>query len=94
MDNNIHNYYESVVINKLTEYSETDPTLTEELWSDIACVALNHLPPRYVRHSVDMSFYTSPQERYEMEARIEDAINSAIHYVRQHPKDGEKPIVN
>jgi hypothetical protein len=25
-----------------------------ELLSDVACVALNRLPPRYIRHIVDM----------------------------------------
>ncbi|MBV1877361.1 MAG: late competence development ComFB family protein [Pseudomonadales bacterium] len=85
MDNNIHNYYESVVMKKLVLYADTDKSLTDEHWSDIACVALNHLPPRYVRHTVDMSFYTSPQEREEMEDRIQLAIENAIEYVRQNP---------
>lgn len=25
--------------------------------SDVACVALNRLPARYIRHEVDMAFY-------------------------------------
>lgn len=82
MDNNIHNYYESLVFKKLAIISQTDTSLSEEHWSDIACVALNHLPPKYVRHTVDMSFYTSPQEREEMDDRIQIAITNAIEYVR------------
>jgi len=94
MDNNIHNYYESVVFRKLAEHTQGDLTLSEELWSDIACVALNHLPPRYVRHTVDMSFYTSPQERAEMDDRIENAIINAIQYVRLRPNAEPNPTVN
>ena len=94
MDNDIHNYYETVVFQKLAEYTNDDPTMSEELWSDIACIALNHLPPRYVRHAVDMSFYTSPQERREMDDRIERAIVNAIRFVRLHPNVEPNPTVN
>ena len=31
--------------------------------ADVACVALNRLPARYVRHDVDMVFYLTEQER-------------------------------
>ncbi|MFT7686260.1 MAG: competence protein ComFB [Candidatus Azotimanducaceae bacterium] len=85
MDNSIHNWYESVVFEKLARLSQSDSNLSMEQMSDIACVALNHLPPRYVRHTVDMSFYTSPQEKKEMENRVDLSILNAIEFVRQHP---------
>ena len=62
-----------------------DANLSQEQLSDIACVALNHLPPRYVRHTVDMSFYTSPQEKQEMDKKVDLAILNATEFVRQHP---------
>ena len=52
-----------------------------ELWSDIACVALNNLPPRYVRHSVDMTFYLSTEEHIEMDERVSQAVRNAITFV-------------
>lgn len=85
MDNSIHNWYELGVFDKLRELSESGLGLNQEQLSDVACVALNHLPPRYVRHTVDMSFYTSPQEREEMDSRIDLAIKNAINFVKQHP---------
>ena len=85
MDNSIYNWYELVVFEKLRELAKKNAQYSDEVISDIACVALNHLPPRYVRHTVDMSFYTSPQERQEMDARVDLAIENAIEFVRQHP---------
>lgn len=87
MDNSIHNWYELGVFEMLGRLAESGTDLNQEQLSDVACVALNHLPPRYVRHTVDMSFYTSPQEKKEMDERIELAIKNAISFVKQHPVD-------
>ncbi|MBL4584124.1 MAG: late competence development ComFB family protein [Pseudomonadales bacterium] len=77
----IHNYYERLVIeHALVVLGNTGDDV--ELLPDVVCVALNHLPPRYVRHDVDASFYLSPQERDEMERRIQEAVKDAIEYVR------------
>ncbi len=63
MDNNIHNWYEKLVRERLAEMSDGGgfgtAQIDDETLSDIASVALNRLPPRYVRHAVDMSFYMS-----------------------------------
>ncbi|MCB1644184.1 MAG: late competence development ComFB family protein [Pseudomonadales bacterium] len=85
MDDNIHNWYEKLVMAKLSEQLAEGEKFSEDEISDIACIALNHLPPRYVRHSVDMSFYTSPQEREEMDQRIDAAISHAVDRVSSHP---------
>lgn len=85
MDDNFQNWYEKLVIDKLTGDISLEEEFSDEALSDIACLALNHLPTKYVRHSVDMSFYTPPAEREEMQARIDAAIDSAIAYVRKHP---------
>lgn len=44
MDNNIHNWYELVVFDKLSRIITSDENLSQEQLSDIACVTLNHLP--------------------------------------------------
>ncbi|MBL4828228.1 MAG: late competence development ComFB family protein [Spongiibacteraceae bacterium] len=76
----IHNYYEHLVI------EEVHNVLTGKLdnnnyIADIACVALNHLPPRYIRHDVDMAFYLSPNERLEILTKVEKAVADAIGIV-------------
>lgn len=78
----IHNYYERLVVEKLMAmYNVGD--MPEELLADIACVALNRLPPRYVRHDVDMAFYLSPHEYDEIENKVQNAINAGIAFVEQ-----------
>ncbi len=49
--------------------------------ADVACVALNHLPPRYVRHDVDMTFFLSPMEHEEILDKVAKAVNDALSYV-------------
>ncbi|MBV1914899.1 MAG: late competence development ComFB family protein [Pseudomonadales bacterium] len=90
----IHNYYERLVIDcakKAIDDTENEPGF----FSDIVCVALNHLPPRYVRHDVDASFYLSPQESREIEERVNSAVKKAIDYVRssmaRRSRDSETP---
>ncbi|AFU98068.1 peptidase, metallopeptidase [Simiduia agarivorans SA1 = DSM 21679] len=51
--------------------------------ADVACVALNHLPPRYIRHDVDMSFFLSPQEQEEMQKKVRKAVKDALRYVAE-----------
>lgn len=76
----VHNHYERMVFETLqtklgSRYGNNDYT------ADIACVALNHLPPRYIRHDVDMAFYLSPDERGEMLNKVEKAVDTAIQFV-------------
>lgn len=76
----VHNYYEQMVIDQLLRSNDragTDP----EFLADVACVALNRLPPKYVRHDVDMTFFLSPDDLDKMIESVVDAVNSAIEYV-------------
>jgi competence protein ComFB len=78
----IHNFYELQVLDEISQRSER--ALTDaDFMADVACVALNHLPPRYIRHDVDMSFFLSPQEQEEMQKKVRKAVKDAIKYVAQ-----------
>jgi len=78
----IHNYYERLVIAEISRSvaSEQD----EEFLEDVACVALNQLPARYVRHDVDLLFYMTAAERARMEQEVENAVRMAAEYVTRH----------
>ena len=80
---NIQNYYETLVVESLAEHFKGQE-VELEFMTDVVCVALNHLPPRYFRHGVDMLFDTSPIERSELEAKAKDAVEQAIEYVTQN----------
>jgi hypothetical protein len=81
-DDSFHNYYEGAVLEYLVDVARRDPALTEDNLADVACIALNHLPPRYVRFDVDMSFYLTTQEREEINLRTREAVGAAIETVK------------
>lgn len=76
----VHNYYERLVIDSLMSLSERAEEDSDFL-ADVCCVALNHLPPRYIRHDVDMTFFMSPVELYETTEKVRESVMSAISYV-------------
>lgn len=77
----IHNYYENLVLEKLQERHQRG-LITAETIADVACVALNRLPPRYIRFDVDMAFYLSPKEYQEIDNKVENAVDEAMEFVR------------
>ncbi len=84
----INNYYEQLVFRHILE---TVPApLDDNFLDDVACVALNHLPAKYVRHEVDMAFYMTSEERNKIESSITIAVKNAIDYVSQHRTDRPK----
>ncbi len=78
----IHNYYESLVIDEITNTNERARADIDFL-ADLACVALNRLPPRYIRHDVDMTFFMSPQEMQEVQNKVIAAVKEAVTYVTE-----------
>jgi hypothetical protein len=80
----IHNYHERFVFQAVGTAAERYPQLakTPDLLADVACVALNRLPPRYIRHDVDFAFYLSDRERADTESAIHDAVQFAFEFVQ------------
>ncbi len=76
----IHNYYEHLVLEQISDSSERAHHDVDYL-ADIACVALNRLPPRYIRHNVDMTFFMSAEDIQEIHTKVENAVKDAIEYV-------------
>lgn len=78
----IHNHHERAVFEGVSAAADRFPHLrTQGLLADIACVALNRLPARYIRHDVDYSFYLTAEERDDQSRRIADAVSQAFAYV-------------
>jgi hypothetical protein len=48
----------------------------------VACVALNRMRPRYIRHDVDNIFYMSDDERSQHEIAVTAAVAFAFAFVR------------
>lgn len=78
----IYNHHEREVFAIVAQTAPRYPACnTDDLLVDVACVALNRLPPRYIRHEVDFSFYLTEPERLEIDAAISEAVTYAFNFV-------------
>ncbi|MCW8829584.1 MAG: late competence development ComFB family protein [Gammaproteobacteria bacterium] len=80
---NMHNYYEALVLERIVNTLARESELDQELLEDIACLALNQLPARYVRHDVDMALFLSTREREKMQHRVNEAVLHAAQQIRE-----------
>jgi glutathione S-transferase len=80
----ISNHNERAVYTAVKQQAVGHPGLVgdQELLADVACVALNRLAPRYIRHEVDYVFYLSERERSDHERQIADAVEYAFGFVQ------------
>jgi competence protein ComFB len=82
------NYYERLVFEEITARAAGTPLAQDaDSLEDIACLALNQLPVRYVRFAVDASFYMQPKERVEVEGAVADAVSRAMSFVASNPRE-------
>jgi len=77
----VHNYFEPVVFAAVAKMSGAYPDFSADMLADVACVALNRLPARYLRHDVDMMFYLTESERRAMEDSLQEALSFAFSFV-------------
>ena len=85
--NHIDNYYEQVVSEEIRQQlsnRKREPGI--DFMADVACVALNRLPPKYFRYEVDMAFYMSPNELHEVKEKVADVVKEAIAFVEKHSR--------
>ncbi len=78
----VRNYYETLVVEMLVDHTSDD--LDADTLADIACVALNNLPPKYYRHDVDLAYFKTLEESEEMRERVRQALGDAETFVREH----------
>ncbi len=83
----IRNYYEQLVADEILQRVGSSKHSDSDYMADVACVALNHLPPRYIRYEVDMAFYMSPDELKDIQERVNQAVTHALAFVKKHKRD-------
>ena len=89
LDDDIHNYYEHLVLERLSALG-LHKTKSTDYIADLCCLALNQLPPRYIRYEVDMSFYLPQSERQQMEMNVRNAVDNAMKYLDEDDKNAKK----
>ena len=81
----IDNFYERLVLDAIDATREESDTA--DYLTDVMCVALNRLPARYYRHTIDMMFYLADEELKEMKEKSQAAVRQARDFVRQHQRE-------
>jgi hypothetical protein len=76
------NYHEHLVVNQVIDMADRYPMLNDDQHPDVVCVALNRLPPRYIRHQVDLAFHMTEKERADNEQLINEAVAYAFEFVQ------------
>ena len=68
----VKNLHEAAVFEMVQALASSYPSFggDAELLADVACVALNRVPPRYIRHMVDLRFYQDNNERVRAETAV------------------------
>ncbi|GEA11766.1 late competence development ComFB family protein [Alteromonas sp. KUL49] len=89
LDDDIHNYYEHLVLDRITELG-LDKSHSADYLADICCLTLNQVPPRYIRYEVDMAFYLPQSERNQMEMNVAHAVEKAIKFLDETKDSSEK----
>ena len=80
----VRNHKERAVFAAVLDRAERYPGIAHDpqLLADVACVALNRLPPRYIRHEVDFVVYLSDLARVQSERNLVDAVDHAFGFVQ------------
>ncbi|MBK1695087.1 competence protein ComFB [Chromatium weissei] len=90
MLSSISNYYERLVLERLHEVLKFEQTpLDDEYIDDLACVALNYLPTRYIRHSVDFTSHLSDSELKNLHLEVADAVSFAMATMQRRTAERE-----
>ena len=79
----VYNHHEREVFNLVMDMMAQRPGMpvASDLLCDVDCVALNRLPPRYIRHEVDFRFYLTERERVEIDNAVQEAVSYAFNFV-------------
>ncbi len=80
----IDNFYERLVLDAIDATRQEEDTA--DYLTDVMCVALNRLPARYYRHSIDMMFYLADEELKAMKEKSLAEVRAARGFVNQHQR--------
>jgi Late competence development protein ComFB len=89
----VKNLHEAAVFQMVQALAGNYPSIggDAELLADVACVALNRVPPRYIRHLVDLRFYQDNNERVRVETAVKAAVVYAFQFVQSRQSNRVEP---
>lgn len=83
----INNLYEELVIERVLKKLASDKEFDHGQREDIACLALNKLPAKYIRYTVDAAASLNLEQHDLQDVDIDNAVEYAIEIVRTRRHD-------
>lgn len=78
----IYNFQEQLVYERVKSFAAKYESIkNERALEDIACIALNSLMPRYVRHLANLQRHMTEDQRRTYETAADAAVRAAFEYV-------------
>ncbi len=78
----IYNFQELLVYERVQTFAASYESIkNEQELEDIACIALNSLMPRYVRHLANLQRHMTDDQRHTYETAADAAVRAAFEYV-------------
>jgi len=68
----VHNHYERLVFEAVLQRASDYQNLDAQALPDVACVALNRMGSRYIRHAVDLTFNMTAKQRTGIDSNRPD----------------------
>jgi|SRR5579883_2441617 len=91
MFESVNNHQESRVYECIRSLAPRYPTVCDQdLLADVACLALNQLEPRYVRHTIDMHFFEAEDVRLQHERAVQSAVHAAFRLIEHQLRTGDR----
>ena len=89
----LKNYMEDFVLQKLDSVLKLYPDCCDcpRCRQDIAILALNHLPPKYVSTDKGGIFARLEQMSISCDIEVLEEVAQAIEIVSEHPRHGDNP---
>ena len=80
----VYNTHEKTIFEAVAAAAPRYPAIADDpgLLADVACVALNRMPPHYIRHSMDLAFFTTEKERQATLRNVAESVDFAFGYVQ------------
>jgi inosine/xanthosine triphosphate pyrophosphatase family protein len=80
----VYNTHEKTIFEAVAATAPRYPAIADDsgLLADVACVALNRMPPHYIRHSTDLAFFTTEKERQATLRNVAESVDFAFGYVQ------------
>ena len=89
ISDNVTNFAE-ILVEESIEASGLENTMDPDLLQDVVCIALNNLPPHYVRSTLDVKINLSAEDRHALMSSVDAAVMAAVEVVnsgrRQHAR--------